>query len=43
MLTFVRNRATNALPLLLGLFFKISGTSSRIIKMLGKAGVCVSG
>jgi hypothetical protein len=43
MLAFVRNRATNALPLLLGLFFKISGTSSRVIKMLGNAGVCVSG
>ncbi|KAJ6610514.1 hypothetical protein B0H10DRAFT_1811382, partial [Mycena sp. CBHHK59/15] len=43
MLAFVRNRATNVLPLLLGLFFKISGTSSRVILMLSNAGVCVSG
>ncbi|KAJ6616714.1 hypothetical protein B0H10DRAFT_1798945, partial [Mycena sp. CBHHK59/15] len=43
MLIFVRNRATNVLPLLLGLFFKISGASSRVIQMLSNAGVCVSG
>ncbi|KAJ7164617.1 hypothetical protein C8R43DRAFT_946433 [Mycena crocata] len=43
MLAFVRNRATNVLPLILGLFFKISGTSSRVIQMLSNAGVCVSG
>jgi hypothetical protein len=43
MLAFVRNRATNVLPLLLGLFFKISGTSSRVLLMLSNAGVCVSG
>ncbi|KAJ7454208.1 hypothetical protein FB451DRAFT_1184959 [Mycena latifolia] len=43
MLVFVRNRATNVLPLLLGLFFKISGTSSRVVQMLSNAGVCVSG
>lgn len=42
MLTFVRNRATNALPLVLGLFFKIEGTSSRVMKMLSNAGLCVS-
>ncbi|KAJ7112391.1 hypothetical protein C8R43DRAFT_903646, partial [Mycena crocata] len=42
MLAFVRNRATNVLPLLLGLFFKISGTSSRVVQMLSNAGVCVS-
>ncbi|KAJ6564882.1 hypothetical protein DFH09DRAFT_1315131 [Mycena vulgaris] len=42
MLAFVRNRATNVLPLLLGLFFKISGTSSRVILMLSNAGICVS-
>jgi hypothetical protein len=30
MLVFVRNRAKNALPLILGLFFKISGTSTRV-------------
>ncbi|KII94572.1 hypothetical protein PLICRDRAFT_97172, partial [Plicaturopsis crispa FD-325 SS-3] len=39
MLAFVRNRATNALPLLLGLFFKISGTSARVLTMLSNAGV----
>ncbi|KAJ7443553.1 hypothetical protein FB451DRAFT_1568645 [Mycena latifolia] len=42
MLAFVRNRATNVLPLLLGLFFKISGTSSRVVLMLSNAGICVS-
>ncbi|KAF8139261.1 hypothetical protein K438DRAFT_1638043, partial [Mycena galopus ATCC 62051] len=42
MLAFVRNRATNVLPLALGLFFKISGTSSRVVLMLSNAGVCVS-
>jgi hypothetical protein len=42
MLAFVRNRATNVLPLILGLFFKISGTSSRVVTMLSNAGVCVS-
>ncbi|KAJ6464707.1 hypothetical protein DFH09DRAFT_1488635 [Mycena vulgaris] len=42
MLAFVRNRATNILPLILGLFFKISGTSSRVMLMLSNAGVCVS-
>ncbi|KAJ7505795.1 hypothetical protein B0H11DRAFT_2272573 [Mycena galericulata] len=42
MLAFVRNRATNLLPLLLGLFFKISGTGSRVILMLSNAGVSVS-
>ncbi|KAJ7704166.1 hypothetical protein B0H16DRAFT_719592 [Mycena metata] len=42
MLAFARNRATNVLPLILGLFFKISGTSSRVVAMLSNAGVCVS-
>ncbi|KAJ7784977.1 hypothetical protein DFH07DRAFT_763594 [Mycena maculata] len=42
MLAFVRNRATNILPLTLGLFFKISGTSSCVVLMLSNAGVCVS-
>jgi hypothetical protein len=42
MLAFVRNRATNVMPLILGLFFKISGTSSRVVLMLSNAGVCVS-
>ncbi|KAJ7240950.1 hypothetical protein C8J57DRAFT_1143242, partial [Mycena rebaudengoi] len=43
MLSFVRNRETNILPLLLGLFFKISGTSTRVLRMLSNTGVCVSG
>ncbi|KAJ7817124.1 hypothetical protein B0H14DRAFT_2602244 [Mycena olivaceomarginata] len=43
MLAFVRNRATNLLPLLLCFFFKISGTSTRVIRMLSNVGVCVSG
>jgi hypothetical protein len=42
MLTFVRNRATNILALVLGLFFKIGGTSSRVIDILSNAGVCVA-
>jgi hypothetical protein len=42
MLTFVRNRATNILALVLGLFFKIGGTSVRVINMLSNVGVCVS-
>ncbi|KAJ7833949.1 hypothetical protein B0H14DRAFT_2591159 [Mycena olivaceomarginata] len=42
MRAFIRNRATNVLPLILGLFFKISGTSSRVVQMLSNAGVCVS-
>lgn len=43
MLAFARNRATNILPLILGLFFKISGTSARVMTMLSNAGICVSG
>ncbi|KAJ7493794.1 hypothetical protein FB451DRAFT_1077509 [Mycena latifolia] len=43
MLAFVRNRATNLLPLLLGLFFKISGISTRVLRMLSNTGVSVSG
>lgn len=42
MLVFARNRATNILPLILGLFFKISGTSSSTIKMLSNCGVSIS-
>jgi len=42
-LTFACNRATNLLPLILGLFFKISGTSSRVMTMLSNVGLCVSG
>ena len=43
LLVFVRNRATNVLPLILGLFFKVSGTSSRVTTMLSNVGLCVSG
>lgn len=43
LLVFVRNRATNVLPLILGLFFKVSGTSSRVMTMLSNVGLCVSG
>ncbi|KAL0068708.1 hypothetical protein AAF712_004037 [Marasmius tenuissimus] len=42
MLTFVRNRATNALPLLIGLFLKVSGAPSRVIRMLSNIGLSVS-
>ncbi|PBK94151.1 hypothetical protein ARMGADRAFT_928383, partial [Armillaria gallica] len=42
MLIFVCNRATNILPIMLGLFFKINGTSSRVLTMLSNVGVCVS-
>ncbi|KAF6744431.1 hypothetical protein DFP72DRAFT_1078616 [Ephemerocybe angulata] len=42
MLAFVRNRATNSLPLLCGLFFKIEGTSARSMRMLSNVGMCVS-
>ena len=43
LLVFVRNCATNVLPLILGLFFKVSGTSSRVMTMLSNVGLCVSG
>ncbi len=39
MLGFVRNYSTNVLPLILGLFFKTNGTSSRVINV----GLSVSG
>jgi hypothetical protein len=42
MLVFVRNSATNLLPLILGLFFKISGTSTRVMTVLSNMGLCVS-
>ncbi|KAI0691455.1 hypothetical protein C8T65DRAFT_745440 [Cerioporus squamosus] len=42
MCTFVRNRATNVLALPLGIFFKISGTSERVLGMLSNIGLCVS-
>ncbi|KAJ8087846.1 hypothetical protein PM082_006699 [Marasmius tenuissimus] len=42
MLQFVRNSRTNLLPLLLGLFFRIEGTGSRVMAMLSNVGICVS-
>ena len=43
MLIFVRNKATNALPLIIGLFLKVNGTGSRAMTMLSNVGICVSG
>ena len=43
MLTFARNQSTNVLPLLMGLFCKIEGTSSRVVSTLSNMGLCVSG
>lgn len=43
MLAFARNQSTNILPLLMGLFCKIEGTSSRVISTLSNMGLCVSG
>ncbi|KAJ2915315.1 hypothetical protein MD484_g5120, partial [Candolleomyces efflorescens] len=42
MLVFVRNRATNLLPFMNGMFFKIEGTSSRVMSMLSNVGLSVS-
>ncbi|KAI0044636.1 hypothetical protein FA95DRAFT_1496718, partial [Auriscalpium vulgare] len=42
MMAFTRNSATNLLPILLGLFMEIGGTSTRVISTLSNAGVCVS-
>lgn len=42
MLAFVRNRATNALALPLGLFLGISGTGSRVLHLLSNIGLSVS-
>ena len=42
LLAYTRNRA-NLLPLILGLFFKIGGTSSRVMTMLSNVGLCISG
>ncbi|KAJ8089759.1 hypothetical protein PM082_018335 [Marasmius tenuissimus] len=42
MLQSVRNSRTNLLPLLLGLFFRIEGTGSRVMAMLSNVGICVS-
>ena len=43
LLAFVRNRATNVLPLILGLFFKVNGTGSWVMAMLSNVGICISG
>ena len=42
MLIFARNQPTNILPLMMGLFLKINKKSSRVMTILGNAGVCVS-
>ncbi|KAK0444523.1 uncharacterized protein EV420DRAFT_1484640 [Desarmillaria tabescens] len=42
MLIFIRNCATNILPIMLRLFFKINGTSSCVLTMLSNVGVCIS-
>ncbi|KAJ3515060.1 hypothetical protein NLJ89_g1998 [Agrocybe chaxingu] len=43
MLIFARNRATNGIPLILGLFCKINGTKSRVMRTLSNVGLTVSG
>ena len=43
LLAYTCNHATNLLPLILGLFFKISGTSSCAMTMLSNVGLCISG
>ncbi|TFK74253.1 hypothetical protein BDN72DRAFT_760067 [Pluteus cervinus] len=42
MMIFTRNSTTNLFPLILGLFFEIGGTSSRVINTLSNAGASVS-
>ena len=39
---FVRNRTTNILALALGLFFKINGTSERVLVLLSNLGLSIS-
>ncbi len=39
---FVRNRATNILAVPLGLFFKINGTSERVLTLLSNIGLSIS-
>ncbi|KAE9397161.1 hypothetical protein BT96DRAFT_996000 [Gymnopus androsaceus JB14] len=41
MLAFAKNQRTNALPLILGLFFDINGTSARVLMMLSNIGLCI--
>jgi hypothetical protein len=43
LLAYTHNHATNVLPLILGLFFKIGSTSSCVITMLSNMGLCISG
>lgn len=43
MLAYTTNSGTNALTLVLGLFFKINGTSSHVLSMLSNIGLSVSG
>lgn len=38
----MRNRATNILALILGLFFKINGTSERVLTLLSNLGLSIS-
>lgn len=42
MLPFVRNRATDFLPVIFGIFLKIGGASSRVISVFSKVGICVT-
>ncbi|KAF9070833.1 hypothetical protein BDP27DRAFT_1419605 [Rhodocollybia butyracea] len=42
MLVFVNNHSSNALQLVLGLFFKTNGTSSRVLSILSNIGLSVS-
>ncbi|KAG9015670.1 hypothetical protein FRB90_004558 [Tulasnella sp. 427] len=41
-LLYLRNRATNILPLIFGIFAKVGGASSRVIATLNRLGVSVS-
>lgn len=43
MLAYTNNTGTNALNVVLGLFFKINGTSSRVLSLLSNIGLSVSG
>lgn len=42
MLLFLRNRSTNLLPLIMGLFLKVGGASYRVISTFNRTGVSVS-
>lgn len=43
MLAYTKNSGTNAMTVVLGLFFKINGTSTRVLSMLSNIGLSVSG